>query len=230
MAYQPEYAKFDVGDTTYAVIGTTTIPKAVSYTDEVTVLAVQGALRAKNYSVKLDGLFGTETSKAIKKMQRDIGVGETGVIDYGVLNALGLPAPAYAPTVTTAGRSASAAAKDADAMASYATTPAEVVHASEQVAAASAVALPPPPPEVQIKVAAASAAAKIAASPTATPVQVADAKKQVKEAAEAVKSATSFWGQALWAEAPVKRWQGAVAGAGLLAIVGGFLMARRGRR
>ena len=183
------------------------VPAAVSYTDYDTVLAVQKALKARGYDPgKLDGLFGKNTSAAIKKMQKDLGVGQSGVCDYGVLMALKVPAPAYTPTVTTAGRSASAAAKDADAVAAYAQTPADVQAAAKQVEAANAVAIPPPPAEVQIKVAEASKAAALAK----TPAEVAVAKVQVQEAAKAVVSTTSYWGSPLWTNAPVKRWHALV--------------------
>ncbi len=207
------------------VLGTETIPKAVSYTDHDTVLAVQVALTNKGYSPgELDGIFGPKTSAAIKKMQADANMGSTGVVDYGVLTALSVKAPAYTPTTTTAGRSASAAAKDAEAVAARANTAAAVQAASKQVEAANAVALPPPPPEVQAKVAQASAAAKAATSPA----EVHAAALQVQDAARAVATAASFWGAPVWQGAPVKRWQGAVGlGAGVAVAAALAMIARR---
>lgn len=225
------YQVFGIGefefdpDDFYPLIGTDTVPAAVSYTDQPTVLAVQAALKDKGFDPgPLDGIFGPKTSKAIKAAQKAAGKGQTGVVDYGVLAMLGVKAPAYTPTTTTAGRSASAAAQDADAVAAKAQTPAQVQAASEAVVAANAVALPPPPPEVQTKVAQASAAAKSAK----TPAEVAVAAKQVQDAAQAVVSATSFWGSPMWAGAPVRRWQGAVGvGAGLAVAVGFVFLAKR---
>lgn len=202
------------------VLGVDTAPKAVSYTDSDTVLAVQLALRLQGYDPgPLDGIFGKKTSAAIKVMQKAAGIGQTGIVDYGVLNALKVPAPGYTPSTSTAGSSASAAAQDAEAVAASATTPAQVQAASQQVAAANAVAAPPPPPEVQEKVAKATAAAKAAK----TPAEVQSAALQVQDAAKAVVSATSFWGSPLWAGASLNRWQGALVGVGVVAIGGGLI-------
>jgi hypothetical protein len=212
-------------DDYYPLIGVDTVPAAVSYVDQPTVLAVQAALKDKGFDPgPLDGIFGPKTSKAIKAAQKAAGRGQTGVVDYGVLAMLGVRAPASTPTTTTAGRSASAAAQDADAVAAKAQTPAQVTQAAQAVEAANAVALPPPPPEVQTKVAQASAAARTAKSPA----EVAVAARQVQDAAKAVVSATSFWGSPLWAGAPVRRWQGAVGvGAGLAVAFGFVFLARR---
>lgn len=211
-------------------IGTDTIPAAVSYTDHDTVLAVQTALKTKGYNPgTLDGIFGPNTSKAIKAMQKDAGIGTTGIVDYGVLMALGVQAPSYTPTITYAGSSGSAAAQAvanlAVGLADNATTPADVQAASQQVTAANAVALPPPPPEVQAKVAKASAAAKAAKSPA----EIKDAAAQVKDAAAAVVSATSFWGKPMWSGAPIKRWQGVVGLGGGIAVAAGFVILARRR-
>lgn len=77
--------------------GDTTIPSAATYTDHDTVLAVQTALKSKGFDPgKLDGVMGTNTVKAIRAMQAALGADQTGAIDYGVLLALGVPAPAGA--------------------------------------------------------------------------------------------------------------------------------------
>jgi len=75
--------------------GDVTIPKAgITYTDEPTVRAVQNALKAKGFDPgTIDGVFGPKTSAAISAMQSAAGMGQTGVIDYGVLAALGVEAP-----------------------------------------------------------------------------------------------------------------------------------------
>lgn len=207
------------------MLGAETVPRAVSYTDHDTVLMVQMALKGKSYDPgPLDGIFGPKTSAAIKKMQGDAGIGKTGIVDYGVLMALGVKAPAYTPTLTTA--SASAAAQDAAAVAASATTPAAVQAASQQVEAANAVALPPPPPAVQTKVAQAAAAARAAT----TPAEAQAAALQVQDAAKAVASSTSFLGAPLWAGAPLNRWQGALAVAGAAAVGIGLASLFGGKR
>ena len=208
-----------------SAFGADTVPSAVSYTDHDTVLAVQSALKQRGFDPgPLDGIFGPKTSKAIKSAQKAAGQGSTGVVDYGVLMMLGVRAPAYTPTVTTAGRSASAAAKDADETAGVAQTPFDVQQAAQQVQAANAVALPPPPPEVQTRVAQAVAAAQAAR----TPEEVAQAAQQIQDAARAVVSATSWWNQPLWANAPIKRWH-VTGGLGLSMIALGVLMTTRKR-
>lgn len=75
--------------------GDVTIPKAgITYTDAETVRAVQTALKEQGFNPgTIDGVFGPKTSAAIKAMQAARGGGQTGVIDYGVLAALGVQAP-----------------------------------------------------------------------------------------------------------------------------------------
>ena len=78
-------------------LGADTIPSvspASGYTDSATVLAVQTALQSKGFSPgTLDGVFGPKTSAAIKAMQSASSIPQTGVIDSGVLMALGVSAP-----------------------------------------------------------------------------------------------------------------------------------------
>lgn len=87
-------------------IGAVTIPSAgATYTDHDTVLAVQQALKDKGFDPgPLDGIFGPKTAKAIRAMQATIpGVGQTGVIDYGVLMALQIPVPAATSSSSSSG-------------------------------------------------------------------------------------------------------------------------------
>jgi peptidoglycan hydrolase-like protein with peptidoglycan-binding domain len=76
------------------VLGEDIIPKAgVTYTDKATVTAVQQVLLSRNYDPGIiDGRYGTNTANAIKRMQADAGIPQTGVIDSGVLMALGISA------------------------------------------------------------------------------------------------------------------------------------------
>lgn len=76
-------------------IGADVIPTAgKSYTDPATVSAVQRALQRKGFDPgPIDGEFGPKTKKAIRLMQVAAGIPETGVIDEGVLMALGVRAP-----------------------------------------------------------------------------------------------------------------------------------------
>lgn len=70
------------------------IPSAgTTYTDHDTVLAVQTALKSRGFDPgPLDGIYGPKTAAAIKHIP-----GATGVIDYGVLAALGVSAPVLDP-------------------------------------------------------------------------------------------------------------------------------------
>lgn len=96
------------------VLGVNVIPKAETYTDHDTVLAVQRALKAKGYDLGstgpnhdgLDGEFGPHTSAAIKKFQSASGIPETGVVDYGVLLALGISPPSNASSSVDDGSAA----------------------------------------------------------------------------------------------------------------------------
>jgi peptidoglycan hydrolase-like protein with peptidoglycan-binding domain len=78
------------------ILGATTATAGATYTDYATVLAVQKALEAKGFHLKkgVDGAYGPDTAQAIKAMQKVLGAEQSGVIDYGVLMALGVSAPA----------------------------------------------------------------------------------------------------------------------------------------
>lgn len=90
------------------ILGADTIPSAgVTYTDKPTVLAVQKALLTKGFKLPkygADGNFGDETATAIRAMQSAAGIPQTGVIDSGVLVALGVSAPilTYGPPLPVA--------------------------------------------------------------------------------------------------------------------------------
>lgn len=80
-----------------------TIPSVgQTYTDSVTVRAVQTALKSKGFDPgTIDGKYGPHTEAAIKKMQLSASMPQTGVIDYGVLMALGVSIPApYIPSAS----------------------------------------------------------------------------------------------------------------------------------
>jgi peptidoglycan hydrolase-like protein with peptidoglycan-binding domain len=76
------------------VLGADVIPSAgATYTDHDTVLAVQGALKARGFDPgPLDGIYGPKTGAAIRKMQAAVGAAQSGEIDYGVLAALNVSA------------------------------------------------------------------------------------------------------------------------------------------
>lgn len=75
--------------------GDVNIPSAgATYTDHDTVLAVQTALKGRGFDPgKLDGIYGSNTARAIRALQASIGAPQLGVIDYGVLLLLSVPAP-----------------------------------------------------------------------------------------------------------------------------------------
>ncbi len=78
-----------------------------TYTDKPTVTAVQTALAAKGYSPgKIDGVYGPNTAAGIRAMQTAAGTPVTGTIDYGVLMALGVPAPGTAASFVAKGEAA----------------------------------------------------------------------------------------------------------------------------
>jgi peptidoglycan hydrolase-like protein with peptidoglycan-binding domain len=83
------------------VLGEDIIPSAgLTYTDAATVHAVQTYLKAKGYDLGpggVDGLWGKDTAKAVKKLQLDRNIPQTGVIDSGVLIATGVSVPTGAP-------------------------------------------------------------------------------------------------------------------------------------
>ncbi len=220
------------------ILGTDTVPQVAGpFIDKVTVLAVQKALLARGFSVGksgADGLWGKDTAAGIKAMQTAGGFPVTGVIDFGVLQALMVSAPKDAPTQTSMGSSASAAAQDVKNVAENAAVEARkadtapAVQAVAQVVATAAAATPPAPPDIQAQVKAAmqkAMAAKTAAEVASAQVAVASAATAVAKAAP-----VSWWEQGAWSNAPVKRWQltvGAGAAIALSSVLFAFL--RRGK-
>lgn len=230
------------------VLGVQTIPSAgVNYNaDHDTVLAVQKALKAKGYDPgKLDGVFGSKTSSAIKAMQKDANLPQTGDVDYGVLIALQVSAPSSAPRRSDAGISASAAHQNAENLdksvadedrkeaqaqlaqaggdaAMMAQTPAQVQQAAQKVADAAKDA----PTAVQQKV----AAAKQRAAAARTPAEVAAAKQEVQQAAAAVVSTVkpSFFNRDAFLG--LKVWHVGLVGVGLAAVTFGIAGLFGGRR
>lgn len=201
-------------------LGEDTIPTAgANYTDAKTVAAVQAALVKKGYSVGtsgpngdgVDGIIGSKTKAAIKKMQADAGLPQSGVIDEGVIMALKVTPGVLPPGVTMSGRAAvqAQAALDAATAVEHAATPSDVQKAAQQAADVVAAAAPPPPPDVQEKVSQAVARAKAAK----TPAQVAAAAADVKAAAQDLHAAVSppWYELPMWSGGP-PRWQVGVAG------------------
>lgn len=211
-------------------VGVDVIPTVapVSYTDAKTVAAVQAALVKLGYDLGksgpnndgVDGLFGSKTKAAIKKMQATLGQEQTGKIDTGVVMALKVIPGSLPPGVTIEGRAAVQAqvALDAANLARHAETPTDV-----QIAAQAAVeAAPPAPPELKQNAQKALAKAKAAT----TPEQVKAAAAEVQQAATRVQEAVepSWWVKPTWEGGP-ERWKtGAVAGASA-AVVGGIAWA-----
>jgi len=205
-----------------------TIPTAgANYTDAKTVAAVQAALVKLHYDLGdsgpnhdgVDGMFGSKTKAAIKKMQGDLNTEQTGKIDEGVIMTLKVTPGVLPPGVTIQGRAAVQAqvALDAATAAEHAATPADV-----QVAAQAAVdAAPPAPPELKQAAVAAQQKAKAAT----TPAQVKQAAEAVKSAAQDVHEAVkpSWWVEPAWPGAP-ERWKVGAAAGGALTLIGAGLL------
>lgn len=214
---------------------TVTIPTVgATYTDAKTVAAVQAALVGRGYDLGatgpnkdgVDGVYGSKTKAAIKKLQGNAGLDQTGVITTQVLQALGNLTPGVLPPgVTMAGRAAVQAqvALDVATAAEHAATPSDVQDAAEQLVTVSDTAAPPPPPEVKQKVAAATAQAKAAT----TPAEVKAAAVAVQAAAQDVHTAVkpSWMSTPAWDGGP-ERWKvgaalaAGVVGAGALVAIG----------
>jgi peptidoglycan hydrolase-like protein with peptidoglycan-binding domain len=202
--------------------GEVIIPKAgANYTDAKTVAAVQKALNDHGYNVGtsgpnrdgVDGMFGSKTKAAIKQMQTAINIPVTGIIDEGVVAALGVTPGVLPPGVSLQQQAALQAqvALDAATLAEHANTPSDVQSAAAQAQQASDAAAPPPPPAVVQKLAAAVAQAKAAK----TPAQVQAAAVAVKDAATDVHTAVkpSWWVEPAW-PGGWPRWEVTAAGGG----------------
>jgi hypothetical protein len=203
--------------------GSSSSSTAVVYTDAKTVTAVQAALVKKGYDCGstgpngdgVDGLYGSNTARAIKKLQAVINWPQTGKIDQGVLQALNVTPGVLPPGVTLAGRAAVQAqvALDAATTAEHAQTPADVQAPAAQLQTVADNAAPPLPPEVKQKVDNAVAKAKAATTPA-----------QVKEAALVVVSAAQDAHEAVkpsWVVSPA--WPGGPAWWKVGAAIGGAL-------
>lgn len=169
------------------VIGDVTIPTVgQNYTDKATVLAVQKALTAKGFAPKKgnDGVWGPDTKETLTSWQYETGQAVTGAIDYGVLMALGVPAPGTAGAFA----SASAASALADAtQRSHAYAPSDVDEAQKQ--------------QAQQLVAAAKARVASATTPQAKQVatqQLAVAEKHLETVAPSSFLTKEVLGQPLW--------------------------------
>jgi len=219
--------------------GEVTIPTAgANYTDAKTVTAVQQALVNKGYDLGktgpnsdgVDGSFGPKTKAAIKKMQADANLVQSGIIDEGVIMALKVTPGVLPPGVTMEGRAAVQAqvALDAATAAEHAATPADAVAVATQVAAVAAAAAPPPPPAVQEKVQAALVVAKAAKTPAQAIAAAAAVKAAAVEVHAAVKPA--WYQEPAWSGGP-PRWQvGVGAGLGASVVATGLALVFGGRR
>lgn len=190
--------RYIIGDNVVPTVGT-------NYTDKATVLAVQKALTAKGFAPKKgnDGVWGPDTKETLQSWQYETGQAVTGVIDYGVLLALGVPAPGTAATAA----SASAASTLADATRrAHAAVPSDVDEVQKQAA--------------QQAVAAAKTRVATAATPQAQQVakqQLAVAEQHLEAVAPSSFLTRPVLGQPLWLLL--------VGGVGVLAVgVGAYAM------
>jgi peptidoglycan hydrolase-like protein with peptidoglycan-binding domain len=219
--------------------GEVTIPTAdANYTDAKTVAAVQQALVNKGYDLGssgpasngVDGVFGPKTKAAIKKMQTDANLTQSGIIDEGVIMALKVTPGVLPPGVTMEGRAAVQAqvALDAATAAEHAVTPSDAVQLAQKVAEVAAAAAPPPPPAVQEKVQAALVIAKAAKTSAQAIVAAAAIQVAAKDVHAAVKP--SFFETPAWSGGP-PRWQvGVGAGLGVSVVATGLALLFGGRR
>jgi peptidoglycan hydrolase-like protein with peptidoglycan-binding domain len=203
-----------------SLLGVDAIPTAgATYSDAKTVAAVQSALVGKGYDLGtsgpngdgVDGLFGSKTKAAIKKLQTDLGADATGKIDSVVLSALKVTPGVLPPGVSIQDQAAVQAqvALDAATAAEHAQTPSDV-QAAAQAAVNAAPAQPP-----QLKQAAQAALAKAKAAKT--PADIKAAAGAVQDAAMDVHSAVkpSWFVIPAWEGGP-PRWQMLAAGGGAL--------------
>jgi peptidoglycan hydrolase-like protein with peptidoglycan-binding domain len=196
-----------------------TIPTAgATYTDAYTVASVQQALVDKHYDCGnsgpahdgVDGMFGPKTKSAIKKMQGDVGLQQTGKIDAGVLSALQVTPGVLPPGVSIQDNAALQAqvALDAATKAEHAQSGSDVQAAAQLLVEAT----PPAPPELKQAALAAQAKAKAASTPAQVKAAADDLKKAATNTHESVKP--SWFVEPAWAGGP-PRWQ-----AGLYAVGG----------
>lgn len=152
-----------VGDSIIPLVGQT-------YTDKVTVRAVQQALKDKGTDPgPIDGIYGPKTAAALKSS----GASAAGVIDYGALAALGVSAPSAA----AAGRAMSDVAAVADATLK--------MHAGEGNADTSDAA--------KVQAQASLDNAKKQAAVAVTPAQKAVAQQKIDQASTQLVAATGVW-------------------------------------
>lgn len=219
------------------ILGAVTIPTAgANYTDAKTVTAVQAALVKKGYDLGdsgpnkdgVDGIFGSKTKAAIKKLQATIGAEQNGRIDEGVIAALQVTPGVLPPGVTAQGRAAvqAEAALDAATAAEHQAALDDPNPADVQTAAQQAVdAAPAQPPELKQAAQKALAQAKAATTPEQRKEAAQQTAAVAKDVHEAVKP--SWLMLPAWEGGPL-RWQlglgllGGIFGVGALAVtVGG---------
>ncbi len=209
--------------------GVFVVPKAgANYDDDPkTVTAVQYTL-LHNYGYDLgtsgpnndgvDGLYGSYTKNAVKKLQKSLSYDQTGIIDENIVRVLKITPGKLPPGVTAQANAAvnAQAQLEIATAAEHAKTSSDVQAVAQQAQIAADNTLPPLPSDVKKKVDDAVVKAKAAKTPTeaqAAGVTLADA---LKDAHEAVKP--SWWVLPMWPGAPVKRWQGVVGGSVTIAL------------
>ena len=206
-----------------------TIPRAgANYTDAKTVLAVQAALVKRGYDLGssgpkkdgVDGILGSKTKAAVKKLQTTLGVEPSGKIDEGVIMALGVTPGVLPPGVSLQAAAAvhAEAALEAATAAEHATTPGTVELAAEQTLAIT----PAAPPA--LRQAAEQALTKAKAAKTHE--EVAAAAAAVKQVANDVRAEVgpSWWSLPAWEGGPA-RWKAGAGIGGALALTIGTAVA-----
>jgi peptidoglycan hydrolase-like protein with peptidoglycan-binding domain len=190
--------------------------------DPKTVAAVQAALVAKGYDLGssgpnndgVDGLYGSKTKAAVKKLQAAFGYSSSGTIDEGVIMALKVTPGKMPPSIAKGLAAVNAqVALDAATAAEHAQTPSDVQAPAAQLQAVADNAAPPLPPAVKQKVDIAVAKARA----VTTPAQVRDAAAAVVSAAQDAHAAV----KPSWVVTPA--WSGGPSWWQIVAAVGGAL-------